>query len=118
MGRHHLGKRAFAFNRWSVGCDASDGSVAAKQTARDIRKGDERARKYKQLREKAKIRPELMRIDPHCHRCRLRLQDQNPALSNYASVIGIENAVLCCLGCVRELASGAKVESFGEGVLP
>lgn len=108
MGRYHFGKRAFAFNRWSVGSDASDGSVAVKQTAWDIRKGEKRARKYKQSREKAKVRPVLMRIDPHCQHCRLRLQDCDPSGPNYACVVANR---LACPGCVRAVRLSDSTET-------
>ena len=96
---------AFAVNRWAVGPQTAT-NVAAD---RDKRIAENRTKKYKASRIKAQLRPVLMRENPHCIDCGLRLQMIEQNQPNYACVVGTENAVLACRDCgaIRCRAKGA-----------
>ncbi len=57
-----------------------------------------RARSYRSSKEKSQLRPVLMRENPHCSVCGLRLQDIDPILPNYACV-RLRDRVLNCKEC-------------------
>ncbi len=126
MSGPRFSNAAFAVNRWNVGCQAPPSTAAATAAVRDHHIGQQRSAKFKASKEKAKLRPELLAIDPHCHRCGLRLQDVDPSQPDYASVF-LAARLLSCRACVQnplaaddqqhEQTAAAAETPFGEGVL-
>ncbi len=60
-----------------------------------------RAQSYRRTKEKNSLRPELMRENPHCCVCDLRLQDIDSTKPNFACVHH-HDRVLTCRTCVTK----------------
>lgn len=62
-----------------------------------------RARSFAKTRIKNQLRPALMAIDPHCHRCRCKLQDKDSSdAKTFARVMLVEQK-LACDACVNAI---------------
>jgi hypothetical protein len=65
-----------------------------------------RARSFAKSRLKDQLRPVLMAIDPRCHKCGLRLQDEDSSNAATFARVMLREQKLACEACVNEISRG------------